>query len=152
MNENEHVLCGLFYHFGPKSAIRAPKIVPKRAVLCAREIIRGPVEPFCWAPRVGRTGARPPRAKKSPEKARQEFLARTKPPQASPEASPSPAGSRNQRKRAHRRNKFVCWCPRCAWGVASGYIKSQNHLEATVTSPNEQKRAKYVRNCPKFLV
>ena len=53
LNENEHALGGLFYHFGPKSAIQAPKIVPKRTVLCAQEIIRGPMESFCCAPKVG---------------------------------------------------------------------------------------------------
>ena len=88
---------------------------------------------------MGRNAPDPPGPKKVPKKPGKIFLRAQNLPKHPPEASPSPAGSRNQRKRAHRRNTFVCWCPRCAWGVASGYIKSQNHLEATVTSTNEQK-------------
>ena len=60
----------------------------------------------------------------------------------------------------HRKSKFgtqsdisrpeiIFGCPRCLRGVINGYIKSQKHLQATLTPQNEQKRAKIVRN-PSF--
>ena len=98
LNENEHVSCGLFYHFGPKSAIRAPKIVPKRAVLCAREIIRGPVEPFCWAPRVGPPWPDPPGPKKVPKYPGMNFSRTHNLPKRPPRRPPAPRGAKIKAK------------------------------------------------------
>ena len=100
MNENEHVLCGLFYHFGPKSAIRAPKIIPKRAVLCAQEIIRGPVEPFCCAQRVGPRWPNPPGPKKVPKKPGKNFLRAQNLPKRPPRGVPQPRREPKSKKKS----------------------------------------------------
>lgn len=83
-----------------------------------------------------------------PEKRGKSFL-HAKTSQGVLRSVPRPAGSWNQSKNACRRKELACWCPRCAWRVASRHIKSYKHLEATLTLPNEQTRANSVRNRPK---
>ena len=116
--------------------------------MCTQENIRGPVEPLCWASRVGPPWTDPPGPKKVPKKPGKNFSRAqnlSKRPRP-PGASSSPVMSRNQRKRAHRRKKLGFWCPRCAWGVASGYIKSQKQLKAILMPSNEQRMSGIVQN------
>ena len=78
----------------------------------------------------------------------------TKPPQVSPGEYPGPAPRETEieEKEPTGTRNWIYGIPDVLEGVASGYIKSQKHLEATVTSPNEQKQAKFIRNHPTFLV
>ena len=123
----------------------APKMVRKKRVLCAHENDRDPRGPFWGARGVGTHTPEHPGAKKSPAGVSVIFM-RAENLTSGP---PSPEGSQNRRNKAPARGQLAFWCPRCLRGVVNGYIKSQKHLKATITSQNEQKRAKIVQN-PSF--